>query len=92
MDVPIELTNVTLDDQYEGDFDTRRVLTWQMDFTVKGYLFGPLQKYKYINRADINTIDDGVSINKAILTIQTFTGNSDFQITETIDANTSWTI
>lgn len=91
IDVPIELTNVTLDDQYEGDFDTRRVLTWQMDFTVKGYLFGPVQKYKYINRADINTIDDSVPIEKAILTIQTFAGSSDFKITETVNANTSWT-
>jgi hypothetical protein len=91
MDVPIELTNVTLDDQYEGDFDTRRVLTWQMDFVVKGYLFGPMQKYKYINRADVDLIDDSVPINKAIISIQTFAGSQDFTITETVDANTSWT-
>ena len=45
LDIPIELNSVTTDDSYEGDFDaSRRVLTWQLDFTVKGYLFGPINK------------------------------------------------
>jgi hypothetical protein len=80
MDVPIELASVTLDDQYEGDFDTRRVLTWQMDFTVKGYLFGPLQKYKYINNANVSSS----TIEGFTVSFQDFAGNSAFQVTETI--------
>lgn len=43
LDVPIELTNITSDDSYEGDFDTSRILSWDLTFTVKGYLFGPIQ-------------------------------------------------
>ena len=43
------MNSVTTDDAYEGDFDaSRRVLTWQLDFTVKGYLFGPINKQKFI--------------------------------------------
>ncbi len=82
MDIPIELTSVSSTDEWEGDFDTRRVLTWQFDFTVKGYLFGPLQKYKYIDRADVHT-----NIESATITTQTFEGDAAFQITETVTEN-----
>jgi hypothetical protein len=63
--------------------ESRRIQTYQLDFTVKGYLFGPIKKFKYIVREDLNTIDDGSAINKAIISTQTFTGNSEFEITET---------
>jgi hypothetical protein len=85
MDVPIELLSVTSDDSYEGDFEARRVQTWQLDFVIKGYLFGPVKKFKYIARADINTIES--PIEKAIITTQTYTGNSEFEVTETITSN-----
>jgi hypothetical protein len=35
------LENVTFQDDYEGNFTTRRVLTHTLRFTVKTYLFGP---------------------------------------------------
>jgi len=41
-DIPIILENVTMDDQYEGDFSTRRVLLYTLRFTAKTYLFGPV--------------------------------------------------
>ena len=40
-DVPIVLENITIDDQYEGDFTQRRVLLYTLRFTAKTYLFGP---------------------------------------------------
>lgn len=40
-DIPMVLENITMDDQYEGDFTTRRVLIYSLDFTAKTYLFGP---------------------------------------------------
>lgn len=79
VDVPIELSSIISTDEYEGDFDTKRLLTWQMDFIIKGYLFGPVKKHKYIANADINT-----RINLGILNKQTFTGNSEFGFVETI--------
>ena len=41
-DVPIVLENITMQDDYEGDFTQRRVLLYTMRFTAKTYLFGPV--------------------------------------------------
>ena len=41
-DVPIVLENITMQDDYEGDFTTRRVLIYTLRFTAKTYLFGPV--------------------------------------------------
>ena len=40
-DIPITLDNITMDDNYEGDFTTRRALVYTLRFTAKTYLFGP---------------------------------------------------
>jgi hypothetical protein len=41
-DIPVVLNNVSFTDDYEGDFSTRRVLIYTLDFTAKTYLFGPI--------------------------------------------------
>ena len=41
-DIPIILENVSMQDDYEGDYTTRRVLLYTMRFTAKTYLFGPI--------------------------------------------------
>jgi len=41
-DIPVVLENITMDDQYEGDFSTRRVLLYTLRFSAKTYLFGPV--------------------------------------------------
>jgi len=41
-DIPMILERITMDDQYEGDFTTRRILIYTLDFTAKTYLFGPV--------------------------------------------------
>lgn len=79
MDVPIELTSISSEDTYEGDFESIRVITWQLDFIVKGYLFGPINRNKFISNAEINS-----SIETAKVTTQTFVGDSDFGFEETI--------
>lgn len=40
-DVPIILNNIRIEDNYEGNFDTRRYLIYTITFTVKTYLYGP---------------------------------------------------
>ena len=40
-DIPVILENVTMQDDYEGDYESRRVLLYTMRFTAKTYLFGP---------------------------------------------------
>jgi len=41
-DVPVVLENITMQDDYEGNFTTRRVLLYTLRFSVKTYLFGPV--------------------------------------------------
>ena len=41
-DIPIVLENVTMQDDYEGDFMERRVLLYTLRFSAKTYLFGPV--------------------------------------------------
>ena len=41
-DVPVVLENITMQDEYEGDFASRRVLYYTLRFTAKTYLFGPV--------------------------------------------------
>ena len=41
-DVPVILENITMQDDYEGDFESRRVLLYTLRFTAKTYLFGPV--------------------------------------------------
>jgi hypothetical protein len=81
LDVPIELNGITNSDSYEGDFENKRVITWDMTFTVKGYLFGPVTKTKYITNAVINLRDETTD---DIVSTTTLTGNSEFGFTETI--------
>lgn len=41
-DIPLNLDNVSFQDDYEGDFSTRRSLIYTLNFTAKTYLFGPI--------------------------------------------------
>jgi hypothetical protein len=41
-DVPVVLEGITMQDDYEGDYSTRRALIYTLRFTVKTYLFGPV--------------------------------------------------
>ena len=41
-DIPIILNNVSMQDDYEGEYTTRRALIYTLKFTAKVYLFGPI--------------------------------------------------
>ena len=41
-DVAIQLDNISMEDDYEGNFDTRRALIYTLSFTAKTTLFGPI--------------------------------------------------
>lgn len=43
-DIPVVLEGITMTDDYEGDFSTRRALIYTLRFTAKIYLFGPISK------------------------------------------------
>lgn len=41
-DVPVLLDSVSMQDDYEGNFETRRALIYTLSFTAKTYIFGPI--------------------------------------------------
>lgn len=54
-DVPTLFNDISTEDTYEGDFTTRRALIHTLNFTVKGYLFGPIQTSGIIKRSIVST-------------------------------------
>lgn len=44
VDVPVVFNSLSSEDTYEGDYETRRALIHTLDFTVKGYVFGPVRE------------------------------------------------
>jgi hypothetical protein len=41
-DIPVILESISMQDDYEGNFDTRRALIYTLRFNAKTYLFGPV--------------------------------------------------
>jgi len=41
-DIPVVLDGISMRDDYDGDFNNRRVLYYTLTFTAKTYLFGPV--------------------------------------------------
>ena len=62
-DVPVILTGVNIADDYEGDFQTRRVLTYQLDFAMKMKFFGPSADQGIIKQINIDTTSDIANLN-----------------------------
>ena len=62
-DIPVVLENITMQDDYEGNFTTRRVLIYTLRFTAKTYLFGPVSSATkdVIKKATIGYITGGTT-------------------------------
>lgn len=76
VDVPTVLQGMTMEDTYEADFQTRRAIIYTFNFTVKGYIYGPVTNKGVITRTKIDF---------HIPTANTATGNvvvntSDFEV------------
>ena len=56
-DVPISLNSVSFDDQYDGDYNSRRVLIYTLDFTMKMSFYGSLLNPKVIREINIDFIE-----------------------------------
>ncbi len=60
-DVPIILNSVTVQDDYDGDFNTRRFVTHTFNFTAKMNLFGNVGSQGIINDVTANINQDGTN-------------------------------
>jgi len=57
-DVPIILNSVAYEDNYQGDFETRRALIYTLDFTAKFYLYGPVTSQAVIKTVQVDQYSD----------------------------------
>jgi len=57
VDVPIYLNSVTSEEDYEGDFQTRRSIIFTLNFTMKSYIFGPVKSYSEIRKINTGFFD-----------------------------------
>jgi T4-like virus Myoviridae tail sheath stabiliser len=87
-DIPIVRTGQSHTDAYEADFVSRRILTWQFDFTMKAWLHGPNKPRKVIKfvRTNLYGSMEATQWNESI-TVQpglTANGQPTSDINETI--------
>lgn len=73
VDVPIVLTNAQIGDDYEGDFDQRRSIVSQLNFTMKGYIYGPIKQPTVIEQGTVNFFEDTLDENLGSIG---YTGNA----------------
>ena len=57
-DIAIVLNGVGYTDDYEGDYSQRRTLIWTLNFTVKTYLFGPVDAARDIRKITLDYRSD----------------------------------
>ena len=57
-DVPIVLNSIGYEDNYQGDFETRRALIYTLDFTAKFYLYGPVTSQAVIKTVQVDQYSD----------------------------------
>ena len=57
-DIAIVLNGVGYTDDYEGDYSQRRTLLWTLNFTVKTYLFGPVDAQRDIRKVTLDYRSD----------------------------------
>jgi len=90
-DIPIILEGISMDDQYEGSFDTRRSLIYTLRFTAKTYLFGPVSDASkdVIKKVSVGYVANGVrdiTYSAEPRALKNYTGNVLTNITQDIDA------
>ena len=57
-DVPMILNSIGYEDDYQGDFETRRSIIYTLEFTAKFYLYGPVTSSKIIKTVQIDQYTD----------------------------------
>ena len=58
VDTPVVLQDISIEDTYEGDFDTRRALIYNLSFSMKAYIYGPVANQGVIKRSVTNFFGD----------------------------------
>ena len=85
MDIPIVLKSVSLEDSYANNFEAKEFIIWTLNFTLKGYIYGPITKPKIIKQVDVNFyVSDSNAANFSINSIS----NAEYIVVQPgVDAN-----
>ena len=57
-DVPVVLNSISYEDDYIGDFESRRALIYTLGFTAKFYLYGPVTDNNVIKKVQVDQYTD----------------------------------
>lgn len=57
-DVPVVLNSISYEDNYEGDFASRRAIIYTLSFTAKYYLYGPVTSQNIIKSVQVDQYTD----------------------------------
>ena len=57
-DVPIVLNSIGYEDDYQGNFETRRAIIYTLSFTAKFYLYGPVTSQSVIKSVQVDQYTD----------------------------------
>lgn len=83
--LPIILKSVSNEVDYEGDYNSKvRSIIWTLDFTVKGYLYGPVSQPKIIKTAITNIYDDTTMLINSTTAVMNIGGLGSYQTDETV--------
>jgi hypothetical protein len=83
--VPIIMKSVSNEVDYEGDYNTKiRSVVWTLNFTVKGYLYGPVSEPKIITSSFTNIINDPSLHNYNVVGTMATGGVGKYQSGETV--------
>ena len=85
-DIPVILTGVTNNIEYEGDQDSVRYVNWTLTFTMKLYYYGPISYPKIIRQVEANIWDDSSFATGNLVRINTsdVPANSHFKLNDTV--------
>lgn len=87
MDIPVVMNSISSEDTYTGDFKTRRALIWTLNFTLKGYIYGPIKKSALIKFANTNFYIPNSSIVVLSDAVGVSTPNDRVTVEPGMDAN-----
>lgn len=55
-DMPVILNGVSINDEYEGEYEKRRMIVWTLSFTVKANFYGPITEQGVIKKAQVDIL------------------------------------
>jgi hypothetical protein len=66
MDIPVILNSISHEDTFDGSFSERQHMTWTLDFTLRGYLYGPVKSGAIIKFANTSIYAPDAAIPSSI--------------------------